>query len=541
MGQTNTYADIATNLADYFQLPNPALRAMFGRISAGSSVEYRTKFYDGQSLDSILHRWLKHLVKIRPDWPTLWEFEIDLAKKVGPLSIMKPLEERMDDIDSYYQHLSPDAEPISDLAILQVTREWGSLRGLRLKSQDNTVEDMKKSTNSGSPFYTTKRLVVGRTVPCEVLYVPDLYGQYPGVIQELPEATWKAAAMLGWRGQEGGPNDDDVKQRVVWMFPFAVNVAELQLYQPLIAGAQKHKLVPAWIGMEAVDEEITKLFDTKGSRDLIVCTDFTKFDQHFGVRLQDAAQHILTALMCSCPDTKKWLEQVFPIKYNIPLVYRDGSVRVGRHGMGSGAGGTNADETIVHRALQWEAALTQGKALNVHSMCLGDDGILSYPGITIEDVTASYTRHGLDMNFSKQYASTDDCVYLRRWHHTNYRKEGIAVGVYSTCRALGRLAEQERFYDPNFWSKEMVALRQLSILENCRNHPLREEFVEFCMKGDKYRLGLDIPGFLDNVERIAKKATDEMPDFLGYTKSQQKGADTGINNWWIVKYLKSKQ
>jgi hypothetical protein len=59
------------------------------------------------------------------------------------------------------------------------------------------------------------------------------------------------------------------------------------------------------------------------------------------------------------------------------------------------------------------------------------------------------------------------------------------------------------------------------------------------MKGDKFRLGLDIPGFLDDIDKLAQEATDLMPDFLGYTKSLQQGADSGLSTWWVVNYLKS--
>jgi len=348
--------------------------------------------------------------------------------------------------------------------------------------------------------------------------------------------------VLGWRGQEGGPSDDDVKQRVVWMFPFAVNIRELQLYQPLIESAQRFNLVPAWVSMEAVDQSVTRLFDTKSPRDLIVCTDFTKFDQHFNHHMQDCAYKILCSILTQSGESTNWLKDVFPIKYNIPLAFEWGKMRFGNHGMGSGSGGTNADETLTHRALQYEAAQVSRQILNPNSMCLGDDGILSYPGITPEDVTLSYSSHGQDMNVDKQSYSEHECTYLRRWHHTDYREGGICVGVYSTCRALGRLAEQERYYDPEIWSKELVALRQLSILENVKYHPLKTEFVDYCMKGDKYRLGLDIPGFFNDLPKIVERAIEYMPDFLGYTKSMQRSlhdVSCGINNWWVVNYLKS--
>lgn len=320
------------------------------------------------------------------------------------------------------------------------------------------------------------------------------------------------------------------------MFPFAVNINELQVYQPLIEGAQRLNLVPAWVSMEAVDQRITKLFDTKGVDDDVICTDFSKFDQHFNQDMQNCASSILSQLGVE----PQWIENVFPIKYNIPLAYDYGKIRYGKHGMGSGSGGTNADETLAHRALQYEAALAKSTKLNPNSMCLGDDGVLTYPGITVEDVVRSYTAHGQEMNESKQYVSKQDCIYLRRWHHKDYRQDGVCVGVYSTYRALGRLCEQERYYDPDVWSAKMVALRQLSIIENVKYHPLRDQFAEFCMKRDKYRLGLDIPGFLNNIDNIAKEAIDLMPDFLGYTKSMIKN-QTGLSSWWIVNYLKSKR
>jgi hypothetical protein len=324
------------------------------------------------------------------------------------------------------------------------------------------------------------------------------------------------------------------------MFPYAVNIAELQVYQPLIEVFQHFNLSPAWVSMEAVDRRVTQMFDTKGVDDVVICTDFSKFDQHFNADMQACAKTILEAILTPDYTSQKWLEDTFPIKYEIPLAYDYGKIRYGSHGMGSGSGGTNADETLAHRALQYEAALNSHQMLNPNSQCLGDDGVLTYPGITVEDVIRSYTAHGQEMNESKQYVSKQDCVYLRRWHHKDYRIGGICVGVYSTYRALGRLMEQERYYDPDVWSATMVALRQLSIIENVKYHPLRDEFADFCMKRDKYRLGLDIPGFLDNVSSIAKESTELMPDFLGYTKSMTKD-QVGLDSWWIVNYLKSKR
>jgi len=542
-----------TKFEDYFNLPNPGLRSYFDIVRKGQPDEYRTTFAKGSSVQTVLDDWSSTLESITDKWPTLVDFENDLKAKVGPMSIMKPLEERLEDIDHYYDDILLKSKPISDSAIKAVLSEFNSIKGLRVRSQQRTVDLMKKSTNSGSPYFTKRKAVTKKTLYCasqvsdfDPLLVSSVLNMKEENVKHFLSAAemrnreeWLDAAVLGWRGQEGGPKHEDVKQRVVWMFPYAVNINELQVYQPLIESCQKFNLVPAWVSMESVDQRITRMFDTKGVDDVVICTDFSKFDQHFNADMQKAARSILAGILTPGAGYY-WLNYVFPIKYVIPLAYDYGKIRVGNHGMGSGSGGTNADETLAHRALQYEAALNNNAKLNPNSQCLGDDGVLTYPGITVEDVMRSYTSHGQEMNESKQYVSKQDCVYLRRWHHINYRVNGICVGVYSTYRALGRLMEQERYYDPDVWSATMVALRQLSIIENVKYHPLREQFADFCMKRDKYRLGLDIPGFLDNVSSIAKQSIELMPDFLGYTKSMIKD-QTGLDNWWIVQYLKSKR
>jgi hypothetical protein len=525
---------------DCFELPNQGLRAYFDRVVKGQPEVYDTPFARGESTQVLLSKWMAKLESIGDKWPTLLEFEDDLSKKVGPMSIMKPLSERMNDIESYYEGILLPSKPISRRAVSAVIDEWSGIRGLRPRSQSNTVRLMKMSTNSGSPFFTKRKTVLGKTLP---VYL-SVWSDDNQVYQSLNNghATYMAAAVLGWRGQEGGEDESMVKQRVVWMMALAVNIGELTVYQPLIEAAQKQLLVPAWVSNDEVDKRITALFDSKGADDLVVCTDFTKFDQHFNEDLQYAVETVLRALMTASHESLGWLRDVFPIKYVIPLAYDWEKIRFGKHGMASGSGGTNVDETIAHRALQHEAALTHHAKLNPNSQCLGDDGILSYPGITVEDVVETYTKHGLEMNLDKQYASTQDCTYLRRWHHKDYRVNGICVGVYSTCRALGRLRYLERFQDPEWWGPKAVALRQLSIIENCKWHPLREEFAQFCMARDKYRLGIDIPNFLDNIRHEAEEINEHMHDFLGYTKTlQSRDPVGGIQDWWIVNYLKSQR
>lgn len=513
---------------DYFRLPNDGLKAYFGNVVKGRSQVLYGSFCDVQSkedVDRVLAAWKPHVDTLEPQWPSLYAYENEQGAKVGPMSPMLPLEERMDDIDHYYTDILLSAQPVNPKALALVVKEYQQVRGLKVRSQKRTVEKMRLSTNSGSPYFTKRRAVIDKTIP--VYHLDEQ--KY-----DLGGETWKYCAILGWRGQEGGPTEQDTKQRVVWMFPFGINVRELQVYQPLIESCQRFNLVAPWVSMDAVDDNITQLFDTKGPTDLVICTDFTKFDQHFNGVCQDGAKFILQAILSPDAPEGEWLESVFPVKYNIPLAYNWERIRYGHHGMGSGSGGTNADETLLHRALQHEAACLHGAVLNPNSMCLGDDGVLSYPGIQVKDVLDTYTSHGLEMNESKQYVSTDDCIFLRRWHHKDYRPNGKCAGVYSTNRALGRLMYRERFHQD--WDEIDETLRTLSILENCKYSPLADEFAQFVMERDRYHLGRDIPGFFNKLERLAEEREAATGDVLSYTQTMQD--ELGINSWWIVNWVK---
>lgn len=506
---------IATKLEDFYLLPNPGLRAFLSRNVKGQPDDYETGLFKGKTLEQILDGF-----KVKDSIPGLLDFETSMRGKVGPMSVMVPFSERQEKVEEYYTRSQVEAAPISEEAIQATVEEWKGISGVRALSRKNTLQEMRLSTNSGSPFFTKRKLVTNNEAQAK---------------QFLPAAT------LGWRGQEGGPEPDDVKQRVVWMFPFELNVHELSVYKPIIKALQAHKLVPALIDMDHVDDCMTKLFDTKSPDDLVIGTDFSGYDQSFGIEPQKAVEQIWERL--GVPG--EWLRDIYPQKFSIPIVCTEEVTYTGDHGMASGSGGTNTDECAEHRALQHETALLAGSRLNLYSQAYGDDGVISYPGITLDHVIKSYTSHGHEMNDTKQYVSETATTFLRRYYHTSWRPDGKMRGVYSIYRALGRLRKQERYYDPDKWNATLVVLRSLSIIENCRWHPQFIELIEYVLTGDKYRLGLSVAGFFDRrtLSRLAKEAQDVMgDDFLGYVKNQQyKQSDAGINDWAVVQYLRNRK
>lgn len=520
------------NLGNWFKLPNPGLRAYFSHVVEGQPEDYRPPFWKGQTRETVLDRWQDRLDALRVNhvMPGLSKFEAEMRTKVGPLSVQQPLDQRIESIEHYYGLINAKSIPIDPRAIEATWRTFARAGGVRRKSISKVASEMRLNTNSGTPYFTKRRVALKDTLE----YI--LKGDVP---RELDR--YQMAAVLGWRGQEGGPKTSDVKQRVVWMMPFSVNILEGTAYQPLISSWQRNNINSAYISMEAVEEKITHLFDTKGD-EYVVVTDFSKFDQHFGRDLQNASKQLISKMLVSDYQSEAWLEDIYDYKYEIPLICSSDLMYTGKHGMASGSTGTNFDECCAHTAMQHEVAIINGATLNPYSNAYGDDGYLSFKGIDVDKVISAYTSHGQEMNPDKQSVDKHSAVYLRRYFHDSYRdSRGIMLGVYSTFRALGRLLGQEHYYDPDIWSAKAVILRAYAIIENCKHHPAFHEFIDFCITGDRYRLGLAIPGFLDSLGSEVRKLKDEIPEFLGYTKTLMGDDASGINNWEVVKYLKSKR
>lgn len=500
-------------LDDYFNLPNPGLINYLDRLKIGQPEVYRTPFWNKANMSTVVAEWMKVVKSSDLDrlMPGLAQVELEQAKKVGPYSVIPPSAKRMASLYEYWEPVR-GREPISQDAIKAV-KQYFKPGGLKLWSREQVLAEMRLNTNSGPPYFTRRRIAAEK-------YRKNGYAK-----------THPYIAVWGTRVQPGGPSIKDEKVRSVWMMPMLLNIFESQYYYPLIQYEQEENLPFSIKTLRDTEERVTRLFDSKGDN-LVINTDFSSFDQTFRAPLQDAAYDILTYAFSK--PAHNIINDTFKIKYDVPLLIDKEHAIFGSHGMGSGATGTNPDENLAHKSLQFEAAQSKDKELNPFSQCLGDDGILSFNGIDIQDVIDSYTKHGLNMNESKQYVSRQSAKYLQRYYHVSYRdKQGVMLSVYSTFRALGRLLGQERFYDPELWNEVNVELRALQIIENCNNHPLFEKFIDFVKKGDKYGLGTKIPGFASKLQGAYDEYKANFND-MSYT---QQNEQTSITDWKVVKYL----
>lgn len=503
------------NLRQYAQL-NYKLFNHFDHLKYGQSEVFRTPFWNKAPMPSVVKEWMKIVCEanLNHRMPGLFEIEVDQSKKVGPYSVIPPATKRMDTLKEYWEPVNGKAA-INQDAVNQVKKLFRSeLHGYQ---RNDVIAEMRLNTSAGLPYYTKR---------AEALRIYERTNW---------EDFYPYAALWGTRVQPGGPKVSDEKVRTVFMMPFSLNVKEGAYYYPLIKYMQDYALPFPVNNLRWTERRVTALFDTKPADQLVVNTDFSSFDQTFREPLQNAAYDILMSVFDG--KTAILIDETFWVKYTLPLVISEDTAVFGKHGMGSGSTGTNPDENLAHKSLQYEAAIEAGQELNPNSLSLGDDGILTFKGITADAVIKTYVKHGLVMNEAKQYVSADSAKYLQRYYHVSYRdNEGIMLGVYPTFRALGRLLTQERFHNPKFWGPKQVTLRALSILENCNNHPLFETFIDFVAKGDSFDLGRKIPGFFDNLEQDWEEYKAQH-DLESYTQRNEK---TSINDWKVVQYLKSR-
>ena len=428
------------------------LSIILSRLEAGDSTVLITPVGKRVGPDELFESWKriydKNSSRIND---VLQDIEAAQAEKYGPRSIAKPYSEVKDSVLATYRNSDHPCEHISDIP--PFSRDRGILRPMGI---DRAFETIKKSTNSGLPYL----MRTSRILP---ELKSDLFSDYDKDYPTVPFV----------RTQEMG------RTRVVNGYPKSDIVVESTYFQPLF---NYYRKLPCYAGMRGpseVDAAMTKLiFDADRLNLFTVSGDISNFDASFGIPLQD-----------KCFDEMKYLiNSAFHDDFDIikdrfgnkPMILPDG-VYSGSHGIPSGSQFTNLIGSVGNRKVC-------GIALELLQI-LGDDfaAATNNPELLFQ----RYEDCGMELNKDKTVIANGYFLYLQNLYHPDYMVDGEIRGVYPTFRALGRLVYPERFSDFESFDldgKSYFAIRSLSILENCRNHPLFEEFVKWWLQYEKYAI-----------------------------------------------------
>jgi hypothetical protein len=403
---------------------------------------------------------------------TILQIEEDNRSKYGPRSIAVPWVDRSSGVDSYF---SPEVSK------LVPTHEPNLSPRLRPISLQKGIKLLKNSTNSGLPFVTRKG---------------DIKDQLTTDFQRLLDR--KDPCLLFTRTQE------QLKTRNVWGYPVADTLNEMLFYYPVLEYQRNLSWRAALSDPAKVDLSVSNMIKSCILRNkYIVSIDFSLYDASVKSRLQRKAFEYISGLFQE--QYKSSISHIADRFNTIGLITPVG-IRNGSHGVPSGSTFTNEVDSIA----QYLCAKDFGLA-DIDIQIQGDDGLY------VVDDPEVFTKHlssfGLNVNESKSMVSKEECTFLQNYYHLQYtRNNGLIGGIYSTYRALNRIVHPERFIkigESEVTGQDYFSIRTISILENCKYHPLFEELVKYIYKLDNFNLAFSEAGLRDYVRETSESTGTE--------------------------------
>lgn len=469
-------------------LNNSGLKAYLIGLDRGRSATPRSWLYEGKSDMEVLHAWLKQLeLVIQQEFGDLvYQFDTSQLKKWGAQGEVKPIKELMEIVTEGFKRANSPKPAIwntplwhkaKEIAIQMLIKDSGIYKRLRPRAFKHVLDDMRDrdtlESNSGFPRF-------GRRKKPEII---------DAELADIDSGRfWEYPAIALFRNYNG-------KTRIVWMYPMATNIFEGAFTQPLKQALQRNprlSFLAPWRGYEHVLAQLTEWYD---AGEFISASDFSHTDAHFTkwamLEVYDVIKYAFQEQYWD--DLKRSMLHVV----DIPIIIGENTWIIGDHGVSSGSNWTNDVETYMDLIIA--IYLTLLKMVKAPAMAIGDDISHrrdSYLASFATDAAAIMQAMNFDVNADKVTNERDWVKFLQRltirgyYSERTYLDKGVERpllrGIYSTIRALNSSLNPEKFHSPKLWDKDMFAVRQYMILENCIDHPLFRQFVKFVCDGHPY-------------------------------------------------------
>ena len=391
------------------------------------------------------------------------QLEDEERTKIGPFSIRLPWSERVESVSAFY--VGRDWSPSSS-ALARALADLKSLvpsRSLRSLSLEEAFERLPRHKQSGLPAYSND----------EEALQPYL-SRAKRILRKDEGERFLWPAVAGWRGQAGGPNRTDVKQRLVWMYDKVDAILGLRYLHPILDTLRDKPMFSAWNNLDHVDEVMTGMLTEAERRGVnVYSTDYSGFDASLSPIFIQSTIDIIKSWF---PQEEEFVIQLIADNLMTLGVLTPVGVSASRDGgMPSGTVFTNLIDTMVNFVASRYAAYRNGVS-HVGLSVLGDDAVNIYsPDPGLEDVVGAVSELGLSQNEDKQYVDGRSLHYLQRVHLLDYQVKGVSVGVRSLNRTLSGMVNYER---PRSGVGLPFAIsRNIMQMENAKWHPGFDEFV----------------------------------------------------------------
>lgn len=487
---------------DIDQEAKSKLSINLARTYSGNSDVLMTPMASEHTADRILSEWDKVFQDNKSLMnDVLLELESSQRSKFGPRSIALNWKDR--------KHMVLDYFGKSNLVAKNLKLLPSTLRrvGLRPISLSKAMKILKNGTNSGLPFNTRKSDVKERVLKRFEYYLDRV-----------------DPCILFTRTQE------QKKTRTVWGYPIADSLNEMTYYSPLLSFQKQLHWRSALRGPDEVNKSLTHIICSAKSKGLVlVSIDFSAYDSSIDPSLISLAGDYCKMLFQD--NFSDGLNYITNRIINIGLVTPDGILK-GPHGIPSGSTFTNEYDSIIQYLIANESGVIKEGLFDIQ----GDDGVYAIEDIGVKSLFNNFKSYGLNVNEDKSYQSTDYLIYLQNLYHIDYMKNGVIGGIYPTYRALCRICFQERwakFEEYGIKGSDYYAIRAITIMENCKFHPLFESLVQLVLKFDKYRLQTSQMGIRQYINMISDSSGT-----AGILINHYSDDVKGIHNFETVKLLK---
>lgn len=449
------------------------------------------------------HRFMSKIKDI--NCKPLTDLEESNLSKYGPRSLAKPWTDRKESLYKYFEPYKGENPKKLDGNMKPAPKYKNVFRPI---SVDSASKFIKPNTNSGLPYLVKKKDILQ--------FVVNEFNKL--VKLDIP-------CVLFTRTQELG------KTRNVWGVSIVQALMSMCYFQPILAYFKQIGWRSSLNGPLAVDLKISKLIGYALLNNLsLVSIDFSSYDASLKPEIIRLAFEYLKQLFQT--SYSPVIEELYNRFVNIRIVTPSG-IWKGAHGVPSGDVFTLDVNSLCQRIVAEDSKVLIDDYLDI----TGDDGAYVISDESVNKLFDTFEKYGLSVNREKSFIAKDYLIYLQKLFHAKFMKDEFIGGIYPLSRALNRLVYQERFY--NFEAKgiegrDYYSIRAICILENCKYHPLFEDFVRFITELDKYNLAVSQNGISQYVQLMTDSNGAE-----GLLINQYGDDLKGIKSFQSFKLIKS--
>lgn len=454
----------------------PTMVSNLNDVLKGSKNKYMTPLGKTYEPIMILLEWERVFKKNshKLNAPLL-EIENEQRAKFGPRSEQAPWIQRKPGLLASYDSQIANFDP----PFYEFKDGKGDIAPITVAE---TLLKIRKNTNAGLPTLSKKGKVVEYT------------------LENWDELRKREdPCMLFTRTAEMG------KTRNVWGYPFVDIFYEMMWFAPFLDKMREKYWQASVVSPELVDIRLTEMIlEAIRSDRILYSVDFDGFDASCSWQLIVKAFNYIKSHFSPIFGDK--IDEICKRFYTIMIVTPTGILR-GNHGVPSGSCFTNLIDSIIQAGV----ALTNDFIKECEMMINGDDGVYMMLRQNIKPFEDTWKAARLNLGKEKVRIATNWCTYCQRFYHIDYIKDGKIGGIYPVYRAINRLVWLEAFVTlkkkgqkTGISSRDHFGTRTLTILEQCKYHPMFEDLVRFVLAREKFALNITEGGLIAYAEKLRK-------------------------------------